>query len=213
MGLFSFLGGLFGGNSQAKAADKAAQLQYNADLANIDETRRQFDLTRADYSPVTALLAPSAQRLGNLTGINGDPALTTEINRILAGPRYQSLLKNGRDEMLATASATGGLRGGNFQDAQQRFAGDTLSQEIGRQLSEYAGLVGLGTGAAGAVGNFGANAVAQNNASRSNSADAGAQSALIRGAISGRGWQNAGTILDKGIGSLLPGGGIWDVLF
>lgn len=212
MGLFSVLGslvgGIFGGNSQAKAADKAAQLQNQAAMAGIAETQRQFDLTRADYAPYQALGAGAAPRLANLTGINGDQALQAELDRIMAGPRYQSLLRNGRDEMLATASATGGLRGGNYQDAAQRFGADTLSAEIGRQLSEYAGLVGIGSGASGAVGNFGANAVAQNNALRGQGADAMAQAGLVRGGINARNWQNLGTAFGTALDD-----GIWKALF
>lgn len=217
MGLFSFIGGIFGGGKQKKAADAAAKLQYDAQMAGIGETQRQFDLTRADFAPYQALGAGAAPRLGNLAGVNGDEALNTEIERIMAGPRYKSLLQNGRDEMLATASATGGLRGGNYQDASQRFGADTLSSEIGRQLSEYAGLVGIGSGASGAVGNFGAAAVSDMNNSRNMGADALAQAKLVRGGIDARNWQNAGSLLDQGIGAALPGAGglssIWKALF
>lgn len=213
MGLFSFIGGIFGGNKQKKAADAAAKLQYDANMAGIAETKRQFDLTRADFQPYQALGAGAAPRLGNLTGINGDEALQTEIDRIMAGPRYQSLLENGRDEMLATASATGGLRGGNYQDAAQRFGRDTLSDEIGRQLAEYAGLVGIGQGASGAVGNFGAAAVRDQNDMRNAGANALAQAKLVRGGIDARNWNNAGSFLDSAVGAFLPGGGGWKSLF
>lgn len=212
MGLFSFIGSIFGGGGQKKAADKAAQLQYDASMAGIDETRRQFDMTRADFAPAQALLAPGAQGLGNLTGINGDEALNAEIERIMGGPRYKSILQNGRDEMLATASATGGLRGGNYKDASQRFGGDVLSSEIERQLGEYSGLVGIGTGAAGAVGNFGANAVRDMNVSRNAGANAQAQAVLTKAGINAQGWQNAGGLLDKGIGAVLGGGTFKSIL-
>jgi hypothetical protein len=206
MGLFSFIGGIFGGNKQAKAADAAAKLQFDAQMAGVAETGRQFDITRQDFQPYQALGAGAAPRLGNLTGINGDDAMNAEIERIMGGSRYKSLLQNGRDEMLATASATGGLRGGNFQDASQRFGADTLSSEIGRQLSEYAGLVGIGQGAAGSVGNFGAQAVSDQNTMRNSGADALAQAKLVRGGIAARNWQNAGSFLDNGISSALGGG-------
>lgn len=216
IGLFSLVAGIFGGNSQSKATKEAAKLQYDAQMAGIDETRRQFDVTRQDFAPAQALLAPSAQGLGNLTGINGDDALNAEIERIMGGPRFKSILQNGRDEMMATAAATGGLRGGNYQDASQRFGADVLSSEIGRQLAEYSGLVGIGTGAAGAVGNFGAAAVRDINDSRNAGAGAMAQSALVRGGIAARNWQNAGGFLDDAVGAAVGGGGggfNWKSLF
>ena len=186
-------------------------------MAGIAETGRQFDATKSMFAPVTDLLAPSARGLGDLTGLNGDQALQAEIDRIMSGPRFNSLMQNGRDEMLATASATGGLRGGNYQDASQRFGADTLSQQIGQQLSEYAGLVGIGQGAAGSVGNFGAQAVSDQNVMRNSGADALAQAKLVRGGIAARNWQNAGGLLDSAVSASLPGGGglngIWKSLF
>lgn len=205
MGLFSFIGSIFGGGGKKKAMDQAAKLQYDAAMAGVAETARQFDQTRADFAPAQALLAPAAGRLGDLTGINGDEALQEQINMILGGPRYKSLLNNGRDEMLATAAATGGLRGGNFQDASQRFGADVLSSEIQRQLGEYAGLVGIGTGAAGAVGNFGANAVAQQNTLRQQGAGAKAGAILGKAGINAQNWQNAGSSLDSLIGGIIKG--------
>ncbi len=197
MGLFSFVAGIFGGNSQKKAADQAAKLQYDANMAGLDETRRQFDSTKAMYAPVTDLLAPSAKKLGDLTGLNGNDALMAAILGVKTDPRYTSLINNGRDEQLARASATGGLRGGNFEDASQRFGADTLSSELQRQIAEQAGIVGLGTGSAGAVGAFGANAVASGNDLRNSGADALAQAKLVRGGINARNWQNAGSMLDN----------------
>ncbi len=206
MGLFGSIlgavGSLIGGNKAGKSADKAAQLQYDASKLGIAETGRQFDLTRADYAPATALLAPGAQHLGDLVGTNGNDAQMSEIDALKASPLYQSLFNNGQDAMLASASATGGLRGGNFQDASQRFGADTLSSVIAQQLSNYGGLVGIGTGAAGSVGNFGQNAVAQQNLLRGQGADALGQAALLKGGIANQNWNNIGTslggMLDKG---------------
>jgi hypothetical protein len=214
VGLFSFIGGLIGGNKQAKAADKAAKLGYDANMAGIAETGRQFDATRSDFAPYQALGTAAAKNLGNLTGLNGDDAVQAEINRILSGSRYNSIFNNGRDQILANASATGGLRGGNTQDALARFGGDTLSDQISRQIAEYGGMVGIGTGAAGAVGQFGANAVSQQAGLRNQGADVLGQAALIRGGIAARNWQNLGGALDQGVSAALGGGGFnWKTSF
>ena len=175
-------------------------------MAGIAETGRQFDITNRNFAPALGLLAPGAQHLGDLTGINGHDAQLAEILGIKADPRYTQTLQNGRDEMLATAAATGGLRGGNYQDASQRFGGDVLSQQINQQLGEYAGLVGIGTGAAGNVGQFGAQAVRDQNDMRNTGADALAQAKLVRGGINARNWQNAGGFLDMGMKAALGGG-------
>ena len=198
--------------------DAAAKLSYDANMAGLGETRRQFDITHADFAPYQALGAGAAPHLGNLVGTNGNDAQMAEILGLKQSPLYTQLMQNGTDANLATAAATGGLRGGNFQDAQQRFGADTLNSVIAQQLGNYGGLVGIGTGASGAVGQFGADAVANENVLRNGGADALGQAKLIRGRINARNWQNAGGLLDgafssatKGIGGTL--GSVFKTIF
>jgi len=206
VGLFSFIGSIIGGNSAKKGADKAAQLQYDAAMKGIDETKRQFDITRADYQPFRELGVDAAPMLGDLVGTNGSQAQQAIINQLKGGPLYTSLIDSGEEALLANASATGGLRGGNTQDALARFRGDTLNSVIANQLAQYSGLVGIGSGATDAVSNFGANAVAQQNALRGQGAGAQAQAALIRGGINSQNWKNAGSFIDDSISAALGGG-------
>ncbi len=217
MGLFSFIGGLIGGDKQAKATKKAGRLQYDAAMAGLDETKRQFDTTRADYQPYQQLGASAAPFLGDLIGLNGNDAQQSQIDALKSGPLYSSLVSSGEDSLLANASATGGLRGGNTEDSLSRFRSDTLNSVIADKLSQYSGAVGIGSGATGAVANFGANAVAQGNAQRNAGAGALAQSALVRGGIAAQNWSNAGSFLDSTISSALGGGGgggfNWSSLF
>lgn len=212
MGLFSLIGGIIGGNKQAKATRRAAQLQYDAAMAGIDETRRQFDLTRADFASEQALGEAGIGGFRRLVGLDGAEAQQAEIDALRASPLYQSIFNNGRDTILATASATGGLRGGNTQDALARFGGDALSQVIRQQLSDYAGTIGIGMGSDQAIGNFGAEAVRDINDSRNAGAGAMAQSALVRGGIAAQNWANAGSFLDNGISAALGGGNIRQIL-
>ncbi|MDT0507534.1 hypothetical protein [Novosphingobium sp. MMS21-SN21R] len=128
------------------------------------------------------------------------------IDQLKGGPLYTSLINSGEEGILANASATGGLRGGNTQDALSRFRGDTLNSVIANQLAQYSGLVGIGSGATDAVSNFGANAVTQQNALRNQGAGALAQSALVRGGIAAQNWKNAGSYIDDTIASAIGGG-------
>jgi len=202
VGLFSFIGGILGGNSQKKAADAAAKLQYDAAMTGVAESARQFDTTRADFAPYQQLGTAAAPALGNLAGVNGNDAMSAEIAKIMAGPQYTQTVQNGEDAILANASATGGLRGGNTQDGLARFRGDALSSAISSQLATYGGLVGIGTGASDAVGTFGANAVAQQAALRNTGAGAQAQAQLVRGGVNAKNWQNTGGFLDGIIGKI-----------
>lgn len=176
-------------------------------MKGIDETARQFDATRTDFKPYQDLGAGAAPHLGDLVGINGNDAQASEIEALKASPLYQSLYHNGEEALLQNASATGGLRGGDTERGLADFGADTLSQTIEQQLSHYAGLVGFGQDAAGAVGNFGANAVGQENDLRNQGAGAKAQYQLIKGALAARNWQNVGSFGDQ-VAAAIAGGGM-----
>lgn len=208
IGLFSFVGGLFGGGGQKKAADRAAQLQYDAAMAGIGESRRQFDITRQDYAPYQALGTSAVMPLRDLVGVNGSDAQQKIIDQLKGGPLYTSLIDSGEEGLLANASATGGLRGGNTEEALARFRGDTLNSVIANQLAQYSGLVGIGSGATDAVSNFGAAAVNSQNQLRNQGAAAQAQAVLTKAGINAQNWSNAGGFLDGAISSLLPSSGV-----
>lgn len=205
MGLFSAIGsiagGLLGGGSGKKAARRAAELQYKAAQEGIAEQARQFDLTRGDLASEQALGEDAIGGFRGLLGLDGADAQQAAIDALRESPLYQSLFNNGRDTILASASATGGLRGGNTQDALSRFGADTLSTVIRQQLGDYAGAIGIGMGSDQALGNFGANSVTNQALLRNQGAGAQAQSILTRGGINAQNWNNIGT----GIGELLKG--------
>lgn len=207
IGLFSFVGSLIGGGKAKKASKKAAQLQYDAAMAGVRETQRQFDATRADFAPYQQAGTDALAQLRALMGLNGAEEQQSEIAALRETPLYKSLYGAGEEAVLANAAATGGLRGGNTQRSLAEFGEDTLASLIERQLSGYGGLVGVGAGASGAVGNFGANAVAAMNELRNQGAGAKAQDVLTRGGINSQNWQNAGGFLDNAISAFLPGGG------
>lgn len=66
------------------------------------------------------------------------------IESLKESPLYQALFRNGVDTTLANASATGGLRGGNTQDALARVGTDTLARVYQDRISNLGGVSGLG---------------------------------------------------------------------
>lgn len=214
MGLFSLIGGIIGGGQQAKASKEAARLQYQGTQDSIAETARQYDLTRSDYQPFRDLGVGALDNFGNLLGINGAEQQQAEIDLLKASPLYQSLFNNGQEAMLASASATGGLRGGDFQEASMDFGRDTLNAVIRDQLANYSGAIGIGSGATDAVSSFGARAVESQNQQRNMGAAANAQSALVRGGIAAQNWNNLGGFADSLTSAFSGGGGFdWGKLF
>jgi hypothetical protein len=196
------LGGILGGKSQKKAADRAAKLQYDAAMAGVNETRRQFDLTRADFAGEQQLGEDAIGGFRGLVGLNGADEQQAAIMALRESPLYQSLYRNGEEATLANASATGGIRGGNTQRSLYELGEDTLSRVIQQQLGNLGGAIGIGTGADGAVGSFGANAVNTQSMLRNQGADAQGQAALIRGGVNAQNWANVGTLLSGALGKI-----------
>jgi hypothetical protein len=79
LGLFSFIGGLIGGGKSKKASKKAAQLQYDAAMAGVRETQRQFDATRADFAPYQQAGRSALEHLEALMGLGGAEEQSAEI--------------------------------------------------------------------------------------------------------------------------------------
>ena len=200
---------MIGGGKAKKATRRAEELQFQAAQEGIRETARQFDLTRGDFASEQRLGEDSITNYRGLVGLDGAEAQQSQINLLRETPLYQSLFNNGRDAILANASATGGLRGGNVQDGLARFSADTLSSVIQNQLAAYSGGIGVGIGSDQAIGAFGANAVANQSDLRNQGAGARAQGALVRGGINAQNWQNFGGFLDQAVSAAagVPGGG------
>lgn len=207
-GIFKTVGGLLGGSSQKKAAKQAAQAQIEAARIATDEQRRQFDLTRADNMP---WLAAGQTALGgqmDLLGI-GEGSTTAQLAAIEGlrdSPLYRSLYNNGEEAILANASATGGLRGGNTNNSLARFGADTLAQVIQQQFANLGGISGTGNQTAGTLGQLGAHSADQISNLAIGAGNARAGSALARGQISANMWDTAASGLDDIFSSIFGGG-------
>lgn len=162
----TLVGSVVNANSQKKAASQAASAQNASAQAGIDETARQFDIgtdeQRKRFDQLQALLSPYVNA-GNgaltgqqdLLGLNGTGAQQGAINGIQGSPQFGALAQQGEDAILANASATGGLRGGNVQGALAQFRPQLLSQLIDQQYQRLGGLTSLGQNAAAFTGNSG----------------------------------------------------------
>lgn len=196
----------YAANRQSSAARKAAQTQADAAQAGIDEQRRQFDATQELLKPwvTTGTTALGGQK--DLVGLNGNDAQSAAIQALQSSPQFTSLLQRGENSILANASATGGLRGGNTQGALAQFSPALLAATINDQYNKLGGLSEMGLNAAGQTGQFGQ--AASNNISsllqQQGAAVAGGQIAYGKGQA---GYANA---ISNGIGmyyGMTSGGG------
>lgn len=235
MGLFSLIGSIFGGGSAKKNAQKASEAQVAAANTAIGDLRRQFDATQANLAPWLSAgnSALSEQMkilgLGPLPGMvsgygggtfNIDGSEATPVDRygeqaaaianLKNSPLYSSIYNNGEEAILANASATGGLRGGNTQNSLARFGGDTLSGVLGQYLAQLGGLSGTGNQTATNIGQFGANTADQVSGLQVGIGNAQAGNYLARGRIDQGIWREAGSWLDdaaKTVAGGMGGGG------
>jgi hypothetical protein len=197
MGLFSFVGSILGGKSSKKAATKAADAQVQAAQLGIDETRREFDQSRTDQLPWLNAGKSALGAQGDLLGLNGGTSQQASIDALLKSPLYQSLFQNGENTLLANASASGGLRGGNFQAASMNFGRDTLSQVIQSQLANLGGISSQGGATGAGLGQLGAQAAQSISGLYGQQGAANAGKYLAKGAINAQNWNNAGSYLDN----------------
>lgn len=206
LGLFSTIGSIFGGGAQKRAAERAGKYQIQAAQMGIDELRRQYDQSRADFKPYQDAGVGAINGINGLLGLGGADQQAAAIEALRASPFYRSLFSAGNEAILQNAAATGGIRGGNTQGALADFGRDTLAQTIQQQIGNLSGVASLGAGATGNVAGLGAN-MAQGVAGlfgQQGAARAG--TALTKGAINAGMWNNVGNFLDKSFGDDIKAG-------
>lgn len=147
-GGLSLVGGLFGSSS----AKKAAREQAKAQMAAIDEERRQFDIVRQDQAPYREAGAAALNQLMRAYGLAGEGP---DYSEFLDSPEYNFTRQMGEQAILRNASALGNLASGNTLAALTRFGQGLASQQFGNYVNRLAGLVGVGQGATNFTGQAG----------------------------------------------------------
>jgi len=156
VGLFSSIASVFGASKKKKAVKAAAAAQQAAAQAAINQQGAQFAQTQQNLEPWIegGAKAPGAQ--ADLLGLNGTGVQQNSLDALRASPLFQQLFGAGQDAVLSSASATGGLRGGNAQASLYDSGEETFAQVIQQQLANLQGLSSAGLGAATGLGQFGA---------------------------------------------------------
>ncbi len=158
-GLGGSLGGAADGSKTKKsnttainAATAAQTAGINAGIANNNYSTAQG---QALFNPWITNGTNAVNAQGDLLGLNGGTKQQSSIDALRASPLYQSLFANGQNTLLANASATGGLRGGNTQNALANFGRDTLANTLLMQYQNLGGLSQQGITGAGAAATIG----------------------------------------------------------
>jgi hypothetical protein len=173
------------------AEDAAAQQQEGAD-AGVNEQRRQFDLTRADYAPYREAGATA------LTQLQGDINDAPTADEVMAQPGYQFGLQQGQQALDRKTAAGGGrISGAALKSAAEyatNYATTGYNAEYQRRqdrLNRLAAIAGIGqtaTAGSAAAGTNSANAISGILQNQGNAAGA---NQIAQGNI----WANAGNQL------------------
>ena len=142
------VGGITGAKQQGEAAERAAGIQAGASESGIAENRRQFDELVRLMAPFVTSGTSAIGAQGALIGLNGPEAQQAAINQLQSSPQFSSLVQQGENALLQNAAATGGLRGGNTQNALATLRPQMLSALIESQYSKLGGLSQMGQAAA-----------------------------------------------------------------
>ena len=205
----AIVGGVMSSRAQKSAAKTASGAQTRAAEQSIAEQRRQFDAVQQLMAPYVQSGTTALSRYNALTGLSGEEAQQTLINQITSGAEYGSLVRQGEEAILQSASATGGLRGGNTQSALARFRPEILSSLIRDEYSRLGGMVSMGQNAAAGLGNAGMQTGQNISNQYGQIGQAQAGAALARGQATANMWGNiAGSVgLAAGLGGFggVPG--------
>lgn len=207
----STAGSVLTANAQKKAAGQAAASQTAAVDKSVEEQRRQFDAMKELLAPyVSAGETALAKQLG-LIGLGGEGEQEAALAAIEAGPEFGAMTRAGEEALLQSASATGGLRGGNIQEALAKFRPEVLSGLISQQFSRLGGIAEMGSNAATNQGSTGMTLAGNlsNLYAQGGAANAGA--ALARGNANAGLFSNIAGAAGFGLGSFAtptgtPGG-------
>lgn len=152
MGFISDAFNTLTGKSAAKDASKA---QQQATQSGMAEQKRQFDALQALMKPYVESGTGALQGQNDLLGLNGFDSQQSAIGNIENSPFFQSQYQQAENAMLQNAAATGGLRGGNFQEALADNRSNMLYNNVQGQLQSLSGVASNGQSAAAGLGGQG----------------------------------------------------------
>lgn len=156
----SGLGSLFGGNRAAKAAEKAAQLQYDLQLKAMNNAKEagakyQTDVTgyADNYNPYIEGGQRASNQLYDLLGLNGQDAGDAARASFTSSPGQGYLMEQGVQALDRSAAARGQLNSGRQSKDLLRFGTGLAQQDYRNYVNDLSGLGNQGFSATGAKTN------------------------------------------------------------
>ncbi len=115
MALAGLGAGLYSGNQQAKAAERAAQMQHDATMQSLAEQKRQFGISQNNMAPWMRAGQGALAEQQSLMGLGGDSEAS--LRSLTTSPGYQFRLQQGQRGLDAGLAARGGMGSGKAMNA------------------------------------------------------------------------------------------------
>ena len=202
----SVVSGYFGAKAAKKGARSAAASQEEAARLGIEESRAQFDTMQGLMNPYAEAGTGALEQQQAIAGLLGPEAQQQAIQGIENDPYTQQMIQQGEEGILANASATGGLRGGDTQGFLAQYRPQMINQRIQDQYSRLGGLSNMGYNASSTMGQGAMNLGQQVSGLYGDQGAAQAGSALAIGKANQGMWNNVGQ-LGTDIATMGAGGG------
>lgn len=196
------VGSAYQADQASDAAKDAGRVQADSSQLGIDEQRRQYDLTRQDLAPWMRAGSGALTLQQALLGLSGQEAQQAAYEQFKQSPGQAFLQARGQKNLLANASAIGGLGGGNVRSALVQQGVGFAQQDFGDWYNRIAGLSGTGQQTGAQLGGFGQQSAANIGNLLGNQGAARASGILGAQQANAQGMNNL-----IGLGSMYLGGG------
>ena len=153
MALAGLGAGLYSGNQQANAAERAAQMQNDATMQSLAEQKRQFGISQNNMAPWMRAGQGALAEQQSLMGLGGDSEAS--LRSLTTSPGYQFRLQQGQRGLDAGLAARGGMGSGKAMNAATEYGQNYASNEYNNRLSQLSGLSSGGYQAASGMGGMG----------------------------------------------------------
>ena len=150
-------GSIYNSSQQKKASDSASNSLVQGNNSALDLQRSQYEQIQKMLLPFVQGGTTAFQSQQALSGALGADAQKAEMLKIEQSPQFTDAIQQGEQGILANASATGGLRGGNTQAALAQFRPRILNEMVNQKFGQYGQIASAGQNAAVNQGQFGGN--------------------------------------------------------
>lgn len=117
---------------------------------------KAYDSINSSFSPGFSYFTGGGDMMGNLLGVNGEPAQTGALENFANSGGMQFLMDQGQKAITSSKAAQGLLNSGSYGTALEKYSQGLASTYLNQYLQNLTDYSKLGLGAGGLVAQAGA---------------------------------------------------------